>query len=199
MSRIMIPYISHFSDPNSSNTSSSIASSMSSSSFFQPDACRSYYEYGYCGFEDHCTFSHNAFSENEQKSKYDINSISKSSSFSTNSANTAISMSSPSSLYSSRIIFKPIPVNISNSYPVSSGKTEEAFNCKLCNSDLFQPIITNCKHIFCESCMMKYYINISSNCVICDKELDGNFIHFRLNDEEDNIRGLKRKRERKRN
>lgn len=48
------------------------------------------------------------------------------------------------------------------------------FKCIICKDDYKSPIVTKCKHYFCETCAIAKYKK-TPNCAICGKRTDGAF------------------------
>uniref|UniRef100_A0A915ET67 RING finger protein 113A n=1 Tax=Ditylenchus dipsaci TaxID=166011 RepID=A0A915ET67_9BILA len=46
--------------------------------------------------------------------------------------------------------------------------------CSLCHNSLKNPVVTKCKHYFCEKCAIDYY-RASKKCAECGSKTDGSF------------------------
>ncbi|KAJ3038960.1 hypothetical protein HK097_002987 [Rhizophlyctis rosea] len=121
---------------------------------YQPDICKDYKETGFCGYGDSCIFMHDRGDyktgwqldkEWEEKQKQ--------------------SQLDP------------------NRYLVDSDKEDEEeeesdddlpFACMICREEFKDPIITKCKHYFCERCALKHSAK-SPKCFVCGAATQGIF------------------------
>ena len=55
--------------------------------------------------------------------------------------------------------------NLQDGFPAS---------CSICEADFTEPVITKCRHYFCEGCALRNYAN-DSNCFVCGQATDGVF------------------------
>ena len=49
--------------------------------------------------------------------------------------------------------------------------------CGICDKQAEDPVIAECKHIFCESCILKEFAK-SKVCPVCKKKIQGNFVNY---------------------
>ena len=49
------------------------------------------------------------------------------------------------------------------------------FACYLCRNHFTDPVVTNCGHYFCQSCILTHVQESSNLCPICNKETHGVF------------------------
>ena len=60
-------------------------------------------------------------------------------------------------------------------YEVSDSDEEDLpFACYICREKFTDPVVTKCKHYFCESCALKQYKK-SKRCFVCDANTGGVF------------------------
>ncbi|NWW28990.1 R113A protein, partial [Falcunculus frontatus] len=65
-------------------------------------------------------------------------------------------------------------VNNNKNYEVSSDEEDVPFECFICRGSLKNPVVTKCRHHFCESCALQQYRK-SQRCYVCDKPTNGVF------------------------
>ncbi|NWQ81472.1 R113A protein, partial [Columbina picui] len=59
-------------------------------------------------------------------------------------------------------------------YEVSSDEEDMPFKCFICRSSFKNPVVTKCRHYFCETCALQHYRK-SQRCYVCDKQTNGVF------------------------
>ncbi|XP_009870311.1 PREDICTED: RING finger protein 113A-like, partial [Apaloderma vittatum] len=59
-------------------------------------------------------------------------------------------------------------------YEVSSDEEDMPFKCFICRSSFKNPVVTKCRHYFCENCALQHYRK-SQHCYVCDKQTNGVF------------------------
>uniref|UniRef100_A0A8C9LBL9 RING finger protein 113A n=1 Tax=Pavo cristatus TaxID=9049 RepID=A0A8C9LBL9_PAVCR len=111
---------------------------------YQPDICKDYKETGFCGFGDSCKFLHD---RSDYKHGWQIER----------------------ELDEGRY-----GVNDEENYEVSSDEEDMPFKCFICRSSFKNPVVTKCRHYFCESCALQHYRK-SQRCYVCDKQTNGVF------------------------
>ncbi|XP_070583197.1 E3 ubiquitin-protein ligase RNF113A isoform X2 [Erythrolamprus reginae] len=111
---------------------------------YQPDICKDYKETGFCGFGDSCKFLHD---RSDYKHGWQIER----------------------ELDEGRY-----GLNDDENYEVSSDEDELPFKCFICRSSFKNPVVTKCKHYFCENCALQHYRK-SQRCYVCDKQTNGVF------------------------
>ncbi|CAG7816415.1 unnamed protein product [Allacma fusca] len=127
---------------------------------YQPDICKDYKETGFCTFGDSCKFLHD-------RSDYKFG--------------WQIEREVQEGRYGAAD-------NDATKYEISDSDDELPFKCFICKESFIDPIITKCKHYFCEKCALQNYKK-SSRCYICSAQTGGVFnpakeIINRLNVEE---------------
>ena len=140
---------------------------------YQPDICKDYKETGYCGFGDSCKFLHDRSDykhgwqleqewnkEQEQKgsalmAKMGRKNIEK-------DKNNKDEDDDDGDIHKYEI-------------PQSDDEdTDIPFKCIICKESFVNPVVTKCKHYFCEKCFLKHNKR-SSKCYACDKPTYGIF------------------------
>ncbi|XP_072270662.1 E3 ubiquitin-protein ligase RNF113A [Pyxicephalus adspersus] len=111
---------------------------------YQPDICKDYKETGFCGFGDSCKFLHD---RSDYKHGWQLER----------------------ELEEGRY-----GANDEENYEVSSDEEDLPFKCFICRESFKNPIITKCKHYFCESCALQHYRK-SKRCYVCNTQTNGVF------------------------
>eukprot|EP01125_Pyxidicula_operculata_P008542 TRINITY_DN2859_c1_g1_i1.p1 TRINITY_DN2859_c1_g1~~TRINITY_DN2859_c1_g1_i1.p1 ORF type:complete len:342 (+),score=109.39 TRINITY_DN2859_c1_g1_i1:21-1046(+) len=130
---------------------------------YQPDICKDYKETGYCGYGDSCKFLHDRGDyksgweleqefEAEQKKKREAAMLGK-----------------------LNVLFGDDP----DEYYIESSSEEEEkdglpFACLICKEPFKNPIVTKCKHYFCENCALEHY-KTTPKCFYCKENTSGIF------------------------
>ncbi|CAH2302878.1 RING finger 113A [Pelobates cultripes] len=111
---------------------------------YQPDICKDYKETGFCGFGDSCKFLHD---RSDYKHGWQLER----------------------ELEEGRY-----GANDEENYEVSSGDEDLPFKCFICRESFKQPVVTKCKHYFCERCALQHYRK-SQRCYVCNTQTNGVF------------------------
>ncbi|KAK6473033.1 E3 ubiquitin-protein ligase RNF113A-like [Huso huso] len=111
---------------------------------YQPDICKDYKETGFCGFGDSCKFLHD---RSDYKHGWQIER----------------------ELDEGRY-----GANDDENYEVSSDEEDLPFRCFICRESFKNPVITKCRHYFCESCALQHYRK-SQRCYVCNEQTNGVF------------------------
>ncbi|XP_051894666.1 LOW QUALITY PROTEIN: E3 ubiquitin-protein ligase RNF113A [Pristis pectinata] len=111
---------------------------------YQPDICKDYKETGFCGFGDSCKFLHD---RSDYKHGWQIE------------------RELDEGRYS---------INDDENYEVSSDEDALPFKCFICRASFTNPVMTKCKHYFCESCALQHYRK-SKRCYVCNEQTNGVF------------------------
>uniref|UniRef100_A0A671QSL9 RING finger protein 113A-like n=1 Tax=Sinocyclocheilus anshuiensis TaxID=1608454 RepID=A0A671QSL9_9TELE len=111
---------------------------------YQPDICKDYKETGFCGFGDSCKFLHD---RSDYKHGWQIER----------------------ELEEGRY-----GANDEENYEVSSDEEDLPFKCFICRDSFKNPIITKCRHYFCEACALQHYRK-SKRCYVCNQQTNGVF------------------------
>ncbi|NXO25752.1 R113A protein, partial [Cisticola juncidis] len=111
---------------------------------YQPDICKDYKETGFCGFGDSCKFLHD---RSDYKHGWQIE------------------RELDEGCYG---------ISDSENYEVSSDEEDMPFKCFICRGSFKNPVVTKCRHYFCESCALQHYRK-SQRCYVCDQQTSGVF------------------------
>ncbi|NWR05317.1 R113A protein, partial [Paradoxornis webbianus] len=111
---------------------------------YQPDICKDYKETGFCGFGDSCKFLHDRC---DYKHGWQIERELDEGCYGTND---------------------------NENYQVGSDEEDMPFKCFICRGSFKNPVVTKCRHYFCESCALQHYRR-SHRCYVCDKQTSGVF------------------------
>ncbi|KAK2165549.1 hypothetical protein NP493_1360g00030 [Ridgeia piscesae] len=112
---------------------------------YQPDICKDYKETGFCGFGDSCKFLHD---RGDYKHGWQLEREAKEGTYGDDEDMTK--------------------------YEISSDEEELPFKCFLCRESFKDPIVTRCKHYFCEKCALAHYRK-SKRCFVCNQQTGGVF------------------------
>ncbi|KAI3831999.1 hypothetical protein MKX03_006373 [Papaver bracteatum] len=111
---------------------------------YQPDICKDYKETGYCGFGDSCKLMHD---RGDYKSGWQMN-----------------------------LALKADDDEDENGKANVSDDDEDAlpFACFICRQSFVDPVVTKCKHYFCEHCALKHHSK-NKKCFVCNTPTLGMF------------------------
>ncbi|KAL4149460.1 hypothetical protein QTP88_003410 [Uroleucon formosanum] len=113
---------------------------------YQPDICKDYKETGFCGFGDSCKFLHD---RSDYKFGWQLEM---------ESSQQGDSDDDDPSKYE-------IKENDDDYLP---------FKCLICRGSYVNPVVTKCKHYFCEKCALAHFKK-STKCFVCEKQTGGFF------------------------
>lgn len=118
---------------------------------YAPDICKDYKETGFCGYGDSCKFMHD---RSDYKYGWQIDA------------------DVDGGKYASR----DDEGRDIRSYQVSDSDEEEElpFACFICREPFTNPVVTKCKHYFCEKCALAHYRK-TSKCFACGAQTQGVF------------------------
>ncbi|CAD7674993.1 unnamed protein product [Nyctereutes procyonoides] len=111
---------------------------------YQPDTCKDFKETGFCGFGDSCKFLHD---RSDHKHGWQIER----------------------ELEEGRY-----GVYGDENYEVGSDDGEIPFRCFICRQTFQNPVVTRCRHYFCESCALRHF-RTTPRCYVCDQQTNGVF------------------------
>lgn len=113
---------------------------------YQPDICKDYKETGFCGFGDSCKFLHD---RSDYKLGWQLERV----------AATGESNSGDED---------------DKKYEIDSDEDNLPFKCFICRNSFTDPVVTKCKHYFCEKCALEQYRK-STRCYVCNTQTNGTF------------------------
>ncbi|EDW15564.1 E3 ubiquitin-protein ligase RNF113A [Drosophila mojavensis] len=115
---------------------------------YQPDICKDYKETGYCGFGDSCKFLHD---RSDYKAGWQLEMD--------HEAQRKGECDSDGD---------------DTKYEIHSDEESLPFRCYICRGSFVNPVVTKCKHYFCEKCALAQYKK-SQRCIICSQQTNGIF------------------------
>ncbi|CAF2661941.1 unnamed protein product [Rotaria sp. Silwood2] len=146
---------------------------------YQPDICKDYKETGYCGFGDSCKFLHD---RSDYKHGWQIEQEWNEQSYGAVDDNSQKyfvgnkgGRSAAWNAFSSG--------NKDHSHHHHEAKSDEEeqdedglpIRCPICRNAFKEPVITKCRHYFCESCALSHY-RINPGCAVCNAATSGLFM-----------------------
>ncbi|XP_026331646.1 RING finger protein 113A [Hyposmocoma kahamanoa] len=114
---------------------------------YQPDICKDYKETGFCGFGDSCKFLHDR-SDYKHGWQLEREEAEKASGAGAGGGS-------------------------DSDYEINSDD-ELPFRCFICRNAFTDPVVTKCKHYFCEKCALANYKK-TTRCFICNAQTSGMF------------------------
>ncbi|XP_014224281.1 RING finger protein 113A [Trichogramma pretiosum] len=111
---------------------------------YQPDICKDYKETGFCGFGDSCKYLHD---RSDYKHGWQLE------------AEAGADASGDED---------------DKKYEIDSDEETLPFKCFICRESFTDPVVTKCKHYFCEKCALQQYKK-SARCFICNVNTYGVF------------------------
>ncbi|XP_038058249.1 E3 ubiquitin-protein ligase RNF113A-like isoform X2 [Patiria miniata] len=113
---------------------------------YAPDICKDYKETGFCGFGDSCKFMHD-------RSDYKFG--------------WQLEREWDEGKFSKEEDF--------SKYEIDSDEDDGLpFKCFICRQSFDKPVVTKCKHYYCEKCALKHYKK-SKRCFVCGTQTNGIF------------------------
>ncbi|TPX63218.1 hypothetical protein SpCBS45565_g06754 [Spizellomyces sp. 'palustris'] len=120
---------------------------------YQPDICKDYKETGFCGYGDSCKFMHD---RGDYKSGWQLDKEWDEKQKQENDPNRFL-------------------ITSDDEKAEDEDEDEDLpFACVICRNDFKEPVVTKCKHYFCESCALKHHAK-SPKCFICGSATQGLF------------------------
>jgi len=114
---------------------------------YAPDICKDYKETGFCGFGDSCKFMHD---RGDYKFGWQLEREQEAGTYGQDDED-------------------------ENKYKISSDEDDDLpFKCFICKKSFEKPIVTKCKHYFCEKCALDHYRK-SQRCYACEVQTGGVF------------------------
>mmetsp|Transcript_152537 Transcript_152537/g.266318 ORF Transcript_152537/g.266318 Transcript_152537/m.266318 type:complete len:291 (-) Transcript_152537:338-1210(-) len=121
---------------------------------YEPNICKDYYETGYCGFGDSCKFAH---VREDYKSGWQIEKE-----------------------YQEELKRKQAKLQglglegESEDEEGDEGDDGLPHACWICREEFKNPVVTRCKHYFCEACAMDHF-RVTQRCAACELPTNGIF------------------------
>ncbi|XP_071507290.1 E3 ubiquitin-protein ligase RNF113A-like [Diadema antillarum] len=113
---------------------------------YAPDICKDYKETGFCGFGDSCKFMHD---RSDYKFGWQLEKEWDEGKYQQQQDPTM--------------------------YEIDSDDEDDLpFKCFICRQSFTNPVVTKCKHYFCEKCALKHYKK-SRRCFVCGEQTNGLF------------------------
>ncbi|KAL6575651.1 hypothetical protein OROHE_001028 [Orobanche hederae] len=128
---------------------------------YQPDICKDYKETGYCGYGDSCKFMHD---RGDYKSGWQLE---KEWDEKENARKKKMAMGMKDGDDDDDDEVRGAEM---------SDEDEDAlpFACFICKEPFVDPVVTRCKHYFCEHCALKHHAR-NKKCFVCDQPTNGIF------------------------
>ncbi|KYQ52982.1 hypothetical protein ALC60_07708 [Trachymyrmex zeteki] len=114
---------------------------------YQPDICKDYKETGFCGFGDSCKFLHD---RSDYKLGWQLEREAATGEYNDSGDED------------------------DKKYEIDSDDENLPFKCFICRNSFTDPVVTKCKHYFCEKCALEQYRK-STRCYICNTQTNGTF------------------------
>ena len=112
---------------------------------YQPDICKDYKETGFCGFGDSCKFLHD---RSDYKAGWQLEQ---------------------------EVAAGPnCDDDDDDKYRIDDEDDDLPFKCLICRESFTKPVVTKCKHYFCEGCALKQFRK-STRCAACGQQTMGVF------------------------
>jgi RING finger protein 113A len=125
---------------------------------YAPDICKDYKETGFCGYGDSCKFLHD---RGDYKHGWQIDG----------ELDGGIQGKYAGNDFRDKEGAKDI-----RSYEIDSDEEEALpFACFICKDPFVKPVVTKCKHYFCEKCALTRYKTKSTKCGACGAQTNGIF------------------------
>ncbi|KAJ1960632.1 RNA-splicing factor [Dipsacomyces acuminosporus] len=125
---------------------------------YQPNVCKDYKETGYCGYGDSCIFLHD---RGNHKTGWQLEKEFE-------EAQQGVQRDNP----------KLWDVDLSDDEQAADGKHKPdsslPFACLICRKPFVKPVVTKCRHYFCEECALAHYRK-TPKCFACGAATAGAF------------------------
>ncbi|CAF3606468.1 unnamed protein product [Rotaria sp. Silwood1] len=148
---------------------------------YQPDICKDYKETGYCGFGDSCKFLHD---RSDYKHGWQLEQEWNEQSYGSVDDNSQkYVVNDKSSRSAAWNAFSSGKKDQSHHHHHPEGESDEEeqdedglpIRCSICRNTFKEPVVTKCRHYFCESCALSNY-RINPSCAICNAATSGLFM-----------------------
>ncbi|KAL3819599.1 hypothetical protein ACJIZ3_005504 [Penstemon smallii] len=124
---------------------------------YQPDICKDYKETGYCGYGDSCKFMHD---RGDYKSGWQLEK----------------DWDEKEKERKRKMALRLLDDDEEGGSELSEDDDEDAlpFACFICREPFVDPVVTRCKHYFCEHCALKHHAK-NKKCFVCNQPTNGIF------------------------
>ncbi|XP_071716957.1 zinc finger CCCH domain-containing protein 1 [Rutidosis leptorrhynchoides] len=123
---------------------------------YQPDICKDYKETGYCGYGDSCKFMHD---RGDYKSGWQMEK----------------EWDEAEKIRKRRLATKgDDDEDDDDQEDIEDDEDGLPFACFICRRPFVDPVVTKCKHYFCEHCALKHHSK-KKKCYVCDQPTLGIF------------------------
>ncbi|XP_050230492.1 zinc finger CCCH domain-containing protein 1 [Mercurialis annua] len=125
---------------------------------YQPDICKDYKETGYCGYGDSCKFMHD---RGDYKPGWQLEK----------------EWEEAEKMRKRNLALKEMEGDADDNIEeeVDDGDDDELpFACFICRQPFVDPVMTKCKHYFCEHCALKHHAK-NKKCFVCNQPTLGIF------------------------
>ncbi|KAK4476348.1 hypothetical protein RD792_015497 [Penstemon davidsonii] len=124
---------------------------------YQPDICKDYKETGYCGYGDSCKFMHD---RGDYKSGWQLEK----------------DWDEKEKERKRKMALRLLDDDEEGGSELSDEDDEDAlpFACFICREPFVDPVVTRCKHYFCEHCALKHHAK-NKKCFVCNQPTNGIF------------------------
>ncbi|KAL7158882.1 hypothetical protein ABFS83_02G173200 [Erythranthe nasuta] len=125
---------------------------------YQPDICKDYKETGYCGYGDSCKFMHD---RGDYKSGWQLER----------------DWDEKEKARKRKLAMKAEDDDEEKDSDASDEEDDEnglPFACFICREPFTDPVMTRCKHYFCEHCALKHHAK-NKKCFVCNQPTNGIF------------------------
>jgi len=121
---------------------------------YQPDLCKDYNETGYCGYGDSCKFLHD---RGDYKTGWQLE------------------REFEEDQKRKRKLAMGEEVEDEVDYRINPDEEDLPWACFICRQDFENPVVTQCRHYFCEKCALELYASGKTRCATCDTQTHGIF------------------------
>ncbi|CAF1319981.1 unnamed protein product [Rotaria sordida] len=148
---------------------------------YQPDICKDYKETGYCGFGDSCKFLHD---RSDYKHGWQLEQEWKEQSYGAVDDNSQKYLVGDKDNRSAAWnAFSSGNKNQSHRQHHDQAESDDEeqdedglpIRCSICRNAFKEPVITKCRHYFCESCALSHF-RVSPGCAVCQAATGGLFM-----------------------
>jgi RING finger protein 113A len=121
---------------------------------YQPDLCKDYNETGYCGYGDSCKFLHD---RGDYKTGWQLEKEHEEE--------------------QKRKRMKAMGEDVDDEvdYRIDPEAEDMPWACMICRNDFENPVMTQCRHYFCEKCALENYAKGHTRCATCNVQTCGIF------------------------